>query len=197
MDDLRPAANAAETLAGRATSGSLPPRRQARLSATCMSRATLLYIVTLVACAAGLWLVLRTGTGLVPPTDLSGVWFVGGEDPAQPEVLGETLYIEQSGRYVRLNFEQGLIIDLTMVSERRPDPGTGDGLDLELKGPLWSLSAHGTGADGPLIFHLEDLKGPVAHRFTARRDPVMTEPDELVGHDAAAAVAADVGADAP
>ena len=52
-----------------------------------MNRATLVYIVMLVAGVGGLWLILGAGTRLRAPTDLSGVWGVGGEDPTDEPIV--------------------------------------------------------------------------------------------------------------
>lgn len=133
-----------------------------------MSRGTAVYFVMLVVCVGGLWLILRAGAGLAAPTDLSGVWAVGGEDASVPRDLGGVLHIEQSGRYFRLKFERGLQLDLELLSETRPDGVAGDGLALKWEGGPWSLSANGTNAAGPLIFR---LTGPASHTFAASRDP--------------------------
>lgn len=148
-----------------------------------MNRATFIYIVMLAAGVGGLWLIIRLGSGLAAPTDLSGVWGVGGEDPAIPQVLGQTVHVEQSGRFFRLNFEGGLRVDVKLVSENRPKPGTDDGLDLRFRGPDWSLSALGAGSSGPLIFRLD---GPQKHVFTVTR----LAPVSGVGGDAHAAATA-------
>lgn len=160
-----------------------------------MSRATLVYIVMLVGGAGGLWLIVRAGAGLVAPTDLSGAWAVGGEDPSIFRYLGPTVFIEQSGRYVRLTFERGLRIDLKMIGETRPDPSAGAKLELRMAGGPWSLTALGTGPAGPLIFR---LTGPAAHTFTVSRDAGQ-HAAVATGDTGAAAQAptADAGAYAP
>lgn len=131
-----------------------------------MSRTTLVYILMLAAGAGGLWLILRAGSGLAAPTDLSGAWAVGGDDPSSPRDLGDTLFIEQSGRHFRLNFERGLQVDMKMLAESRPDPATGRGLEIRMAGGPWTLTALGPGAAGPLIFRLD---GPAPHTFTVSR----------------------------
>ena len=131
-----------------------------------MSRATVVYIVMLAAGIGGLWLIVRLGSTMTAPSDLSGVWGVGGEDPAIPALLGQTVYVEQSGRYLRLNFERGKEVDLKLVSESRPNPKTQSGLELRFEGRHWSLAARGSSVAGPLIFQLD---GPERHTFTATR----------------------------
>jgi hypothetical protein len=143
-----------------------------------MSRATVVYIVILVAGVAGLWLIVRMGSTLTAPSDLSGVWGVGGEDPALPALLGQTVYVEQSGRYLRLNFERGLQVDLELVGETRPNPETEAGLELRFEGRDWSLAARGSSAAGPLIFRLD---GPEQYTFTATRG--RPDPNERGDRD--------------
>jgi hypothetical protein len=115
----------------------------------------------------GLWLILGAGSRLRAPTDLSGVWGVGGEDPTVPQALGETVTIEQSGRFVRLKFAKGLLIDLKLTDESLPDEDAGQLLDMIFEGPQWKLAALGEGAGGPLLFK---LVGPEKHTFTVTRN---------------------------
>jgi hypothetical protein len=157
-----------------------------------MSRATLVYILMLVAGVGGLWLIVRAGSRLVAPTDLSGTWLVGGEDPRAALELGGTLAVEQSGRYLRLQFERGLRLDLKVAGETPPDPATGDGFDLRLEGRPWSLDAHGASAAGPLIFR---LTGPSPHTFTASRVPA--DAPARAAAPASAAPAAEAAAAVP
>jgi hypothetical protein len=145
-----------------------------------MSRATVVYIVMLVACVAGLWAILGLGGRLRAPTDLSGVWTVGGEDPSVPKQLGESVIIEQSGRFVRLNFANGLVVDAKMMTDQPPVPEAGKNLDIVFEGPDWKLIAFGSSADGPLIFR---LVGRERHTFTATRHADV--PDVPEAPDAA------------
>jgi hypothetical protein len=140
-----------------------------------MSRATLVYIVMLVACAGGLWAILGLGKRLQAPTDLSGVWAVGGEDPSVPKQLGESVVIDQSGRFVRLNFSNGLLVDLKLKEDQPPAPEAGKNLDMVFEGPRWKLSAFGESEQGPLIFR---LSGPEKHTFTATRQADVPEIPE-------------------
>ena len=171
-----------------------------------MSRATLVYIAVIILSAAGLWLIVRAGRNLRAATDLSGVWVVGGEDPAVPEQLGETIAIEQSGRFLRLNFERGLRVDVRLKDA--PDNAkASENLEMLFEGPAWKLSAFGVGPEGPLIFN---LSGPEKHTFTVTRRgaggaaeakaerasaavPAMTTADA----DAEPAAATAAGTDAP
>ena len=161
-----------------------------------MSRATLVYIVVLVASAGGVWAILRTGERLQAPTDLSGLWYVGGEDPAVAEHLGETVSVEQSGQFFRLNFSRGLSVDVRLAeAPAKPDPG--ENLDMIFEGPKWKLAAFGGSANGPLIFR---LAGPERHTFTVtRRAPGADVPDAEAASASLPTETADaaVGADAP
>src|SRR5688500_18200597 len=77
-----------------------------------MSRATVVYILVLLACATAVTVVIERGNALQAPPDLSGLWEV--TDANLP--LGSTLLVEQSGRFVRLTFADGLTIDAKLVT---------------------------------------------------------------------------------
>ncbi len=64
-------------------------------------------IVVIAVSAAGLWGILRAGAHLRAPSDLSGTWDIGGEDPATLERLGESVAIEQSGQFFQMTFARG------------------------------------------------------------------------------------------
>lgn len=128
----------------------------------------------IVACAAGLWVILRAGYGLQAPVDLSGAWSIGGEDPSVAKTLGETVNIEQSGQFVRLNFERGLHVDVKLTAIRPKDATANKMLDMNFESRAWKVTALGQNADGPLIFQ---LIGPEKHRFTATR--VVAESGKL------------------
>jgi hypothetical protein len=123
-----------------------------------MNKATAIYLVVLLLSAAALWLILRAGSNLRAPTDLSGSWEIGGEEPATLESLGDTVSIEQSGQFFQLRFERGLTIDLRLVD------ATSGG--LLFAGAKWQLNAIGQIPNGPFIFR---LTGPQRHTFTVSR----------------------------
>lgn len=151
-----------------------------------MSRATIVYVLMLLLGVGGLWLILGAGSRLRAPTDLSGAWGVGSEDPTIPETLGDTVNIEQSGRFVRLDFAKGLIIDVKLKDESLPDPVHGKLLDMIFEGPTWKMSALGEGRGGPLIVK---LTGPQHHTFTIARNPLGQSPREAVPTQTANAAA--------
>ena len=155
-----------------------------------MSRATLVYILMIVFGVGGVWVILGAGTRLRAPTDLSGAWSVGGEDPTVPEALGETVAIEQSGRFIRLNFAKGLVVDVKLTDESPANPQTGQLLDMIFEGKHWKLAALGEGPEGPLLFK---LVGPEKHTFTVTR----SVPDEDGAEDVLTQTADAAATDAP
>src|SRR4051812_31251253 len=84
-----------------------------------MSKPTLVYAVMLVACAGGMWGILRAGATLSAVTDLTGTWTIDGGPlgpvPGGPESLGGHFTVEQSGRFLRVHFERGRMLDLKAV----------------------------------------------------------------------------------
>src|SRR5690242_15006230 len=91
-----------------------------------MSRATIIYILVLVVAVAGVMVILNRGERLTAPPDVSGEWTIGRIDAASPapaDTVGRHLFIEQSGRFVRMNFENGLQLDAKLIYERGPQQG--------------------------------------------------------------------------
>ena len=137
------------------------------------SRATLVYVIMLVACVGGLWLILRLGSGLSAPPDLSGAWEIAPTNAGAPPNadLGRTMVVEQSGRYLQVRFAGGLAADLrfTDVSAAEPQP-------IRLVGREWRMTAVRRGT-GELAVRLD---GPQTAEFLARR------PSEAPAANAAA-----------
>jgi hypothetical protein len=148
-----------------------------------MSRATLLYIIMLAVCAAGLWVILGFGANLTPPVDLSGQWDLTATDPRTAERLGETLDVAQSGRFLRLSFERGGKYDLKITREMRggaaPPPAHAQIFELEAAGKACTLAASGAALNGSVTVA---FAGPERYRF------VLTRPraDHSQAKDAAA-----------
>ncbi len=144
-----------------------------------MSRATFGYVVALVVCVVGVFVILERGTKLTAPPDLSGEWQIldtGG-------TLGETLIVHQSGQFIRLNFQGGLKLNVKMVSPVAADKSeaatsatTRRAMEMKFVGDGWTLTALGAGAEGPLICR---LAGPEDehHGFTVTR-PILEEPTQ-------------------
>ena len=89
-----------------------------------MSRATAVYVITFVCLVAGMWVVLGLGAELRPQPDLSGTWelendvSVGGW-PA----FGRVLEVEQSGLFVRFQFDNAVALDLKITGHRTEQRG--------------------------------------------------------------------------
>jgi len=133
------------------------------------NRATLVYILMVVVCASGLWVIVRAGSHLKAPPDLSGEWVVS----ASPVVagLGDTMQVEQSGRYLRLTFAGGLVLDLKIV-------GDFSGETLHFAGNAWKMTATLPRPGEALAARLE---GPTPAAFTARRPSEREKAAEPAG----------------
>src|SRR3954470_24742742 len=103
-----------------------------------MSRSTVVYLVVLIVSAAAVTFILERGMMLTAPPDVSGEWQVGRVDasnPAPDQKLGRKLVIEQSGRFARLSFQSGLLIDAKLHYDQ-----TG-GVTLRFRSKDWELTA--------------------------------------------------------
>ena len=140
-----------------------------------MSRATLLYILVLVAAVGGVMLILNRGERLTAPPDVSGEWAVGRIDAASPapaNTVGHRMFVEQSGQFVRLTFESGLQIDAKLYSEPHPRQ---QGVTLRFRAPDWELTAEGMNTNGPLVCQ---LIGSERYPFTLTR-PIAERPTSM------------------
>jgi hypothetical protein len=160
-----------------------------------MSRATLLYILVLVAAVGGVMLIVNRGQHLTAPPDVSGEWTVGRIDAASPapaDTVGKRVFIEQSGRFVRMSFEKGLQLDAKLHFEPRPQQ---QGLTLRFRSSEWELTAEGMNVDGPLVCQ---LIGTERYPFTLSRPVVEPRPTSMpvAARDAAAEPTATATADA-
>ena len=75
-----------------------------------MSKPTAVYAVMIVALVGGLWAVLSIGGRLSAPEDLAGRW-----ELAQ----GQSVSVEQSGRFFQLTFGPDKPVDLTLAKAER------------------------------------------------------------------------------
>jgi hypothetical protein len=133
------------------------------------SRATLVYVIMLVACAGGLWVILRVGNRLQAPPDLSGTWEISpipGAAAAAPAELGRTMTVEQSGRYLQVRFAGGLAADLRLA-EAPVVSGATAGPPIQLVGRDWRMTA--VPRDGGAL--AVRLDGQRSAEFLARRPP--------------------------
>lgn len=140
-----------------------------------MSRATIVYILVLLAAAAGVMVILNRGGRLSAPPDVSGEWTVGRIDAASPapaETVGKRVFVEQSGRFVRMTFENGLQLDSKLHFER----GSHQGLTLRFRARDWELTAEGKDLGGPLMCQ---LIGSQRYPFTLSRPVPERRPTSL------------------
>jgi hypothetical protein len=160
-------------------------------------------MLVLLACVTGVSLVLERGMRLDAPPDLSGEWEVHAEDGTQ---LGGRVLVEQSGRFVRLNFDGGLSVDVKLAADAdiRPVDSRAGGLELQYEGKSWKLGVTGHNEAGPLTCQLIGPH-PERHAFilmrpagvaTARRPPLpaMTQTadaEDVLDVDLAPAVSSD------
>jgi len=115
-----------------------------------MHRATIVYIVMIIACAGGLWAVLSYGGTLTPPEDLAGKWTLTPATAAGPFIrlapYGPGMTVDQSGRFLQIAFENGPRLDfrLGQPAEMLPVPGKDEPVErLELTNSGWILKAWG------------------------------------------------------
>ena len=105
-----------------------------------MSRATAVYITMAVSLVAGLWVVLLFGATLQAQPDLAGTWELANDVSlgALPP-MGRTLRVEQSGLFVRFDFERGPVLDLK-IADRRVDVRDGRRTPVVvLRGDPWPV----------------------------------------------------------
>lgn len=130
-----------------------------------MSRPTLVYIIMLAVCAGGVYAIMRVGANLHATPDLTGTWEVADAAKAAADAAGPTLSVEQSGRFVQIQFSDGLHLDLKAAS---PTPPDGEGTrTVYLAGGEWTFVARFI--DGDLSRAFFRLNGPREATFSARR----------------------------
>ena len=126
-----------------------------------MSRATVVYLLMIVALVGGLWAVLAAGGRLVAPEDLGGRWTA-----VAPGGRWSAVSVEQSGEYFELTFGTDPAVPLTLV-DQRPDGG------LTLARGKWRVTVDPpAGPDGPRTFHVDGpaVGGATSDSFTGRLD---------------------------
>jgi hypothetical protein len=113
-----------------------------------MHRATIVYIVMIAACTAGLWVCLSVGNDLVAPEDLAGKWTLASGSAAGPAIpmapYGPGMTIDQSGRFFQVAFDNGPRLNLQLNEPGEVMPVPGQQVErLELACPRWNLRAWG------------------------------------------------------
>lgn len=142
-----------------------------------MKKQTIVYALVLVLSSLGLWGVLRVGSRLQAAADLTGQWTFEsgplGPEADGPERLGKGFTIDQSGKFLRVRFDNGRQIDLR--ANQLPTGNLGDTLvPVELAGSAWKMSGTVRSENGKLIGSFT-LRGPERARFVAYRLPQEAE----------------------
>jgi hypothetical protein len=140
-----------------------------------MSRATLIYILVLVAAVGAIMLILDRGARLTAAPDVSGEWALGRIDAASPapaSTVGQSVFIEQSGRFVRMTFANGLQFDARLLYEPSPRKG----VTLRFRATDWELTAEGMNVNGPLVCQ---LIGSERYPFTLTRPLPEPRPTSM------------------
>lgn len=156
-----------------------------------MSRTSWVYLLAIVASAVGLWAILKFGSNLPAPPDVSGAWRIVPENPANaadPAIqrFGTDMHIDQSGRYLQVHFASGLALDLKAVDAPNAQPGVPT--TLRATDGAWTLAfrpqkvqkpaAQGTPDTPPETELLVLVEKPQPYSFTAVRpaNPTRTGP---------------------
>jgi hypothetical protein len=104
-----------------------------------------------------------------------------GPGSAGPEHLGDTFHIEQSGRFIRIRFESGRLLDLRAaeIPTGRIGPTP---TPIELADKRWKLT--GTlHQEGQSLVGLFSLQGPRPAQFVAYRTPPEVEGPPPITND--------------
>jgi hypothetical protein len=153
-----------------------------------MNRGWLVYILMFVLAVGGLSIILTLGHAAEAPDDLSGEWLVRWDSqppPAPPMSRGNSMRIDQSGRFFTIRFPDTKPMSFTLQPGWK---GSRDGrrLDMSLRGEVWTirLSAEFRKLDPPIIDEIRmNLAGPSNHAAIARRpDAPATRPAAGIAH---------------
>jgi hypothetical protein len=110
-----------------------------------VNRATIVYILVVGLCAAGVWGILRAGRDLAAPPDIGGAWLLepAVEGAPRDDLPGERLWVEQSGQYFQFRFGRpgggGQVLNLKATEW--PEPGAPGQTRFALTGDEWDVSA--------------------------------------------------------
>ena len=133
-----------------------------------MNRSTVLYLVMFLALIAGLWGILRIGSRLEPPHDLSGSWSARLID-ASPDADPLRMEIIQSGQFLTLDLPGAPLLKVRLTEVTHDADGR--------------VALHWTGPDAKLVVQRPtppktpdekvrywfQLEGPTRMTWRARR----------------------------
>lgn len=130
-------------------------------------RGYLLYALTFLALAAGLWAVLSIGAALQAPAEIAGQWSVRWET-ASPSGSGYhgTMKVDQSGRYCTFHFDGARTMSLKMVAGSALGQGDPQQPTARLVGDGYQVTLHPTATRGALRV---EIWGRDHHRGFAER----------------------------
>ena len=125
----------------------------------------MLYLVMLAVLVGGTWTILRAGSSLRPPTDISGPWILT-DDPSG------SLVIRQSGRFVRLSLDGGSELHLRWT-QHAPAAGAplGELIGAGVEMRLWELPARQDLPPPSAPTHLLEARGAIEASWHLRRAP--------------------------
>jgi hypothetical protein len=146
-----------------------------------MNRATIVYIVMIGACAAGLWVVLAAGSNLVAPEDFAGKWTLASTTPAGPAIpmapYGPGMTVDQSGRFFQIAFDNGPRLNLTMTEPGEVMPVPGQQVErVELTSAGWLINLWGKPDGDQWIVHLVGPTNEQSGKWIAKRVSATFQP---------------------
>lgn len=153
-------------------------------------KSSVLYVGTLAMLVAGLWGILRAGSGLRAPADVSGRWRIqSGTAP------GELILIRQSGRFVRLSVDGGPELELRYAEPSDAEGGAiahlaGDGVEITLSAlpPEQSAvapevpSPEPSAGAAPAATHLLEARGALEVLWKIRRAAAPASENQGAKH---------------
>jgi hypothetical protein len=139
-----------------------------------MHRATVVYVVMIVACAAGLWAVLSIGGRLRAPEDLAGKWTLSpgfiASGPAMPIApYGPGMTVDQSGRFFQISFENGPRLDLKLDDENEMNLLGKQAFRVALIAPSWHITGWGQANGDDMIVRLVGPTPAQSGQWAAKR----------------------------
>lgn len=143
-----------------------------------MKNHSYLYVVMIAVAAVTLWVIVKAGNKLQATADLAGEWTFEsgplGPNADGPEHLGKGFHLDQSGRFLRIRFDNGRQLSLRANKIPQGKVGTSP-QPVELSDGAWELSGTVWEEAGRLSGSF-NLRGPERARFIAYRD--LPEPEK-------------------